>query len=296
MFKSFFFFLALFIGLFAWAVYDTLHLLPSSQQIKGCMTTKMHKVNLCPGSKDYVPLKSISSYLQKAVILTEDSAFYQHHGFDWQQIEKSARENWQTGSYKRGGSTISQQLAKNLFLTKEKTLTRKLREAIITYQIEKTLSKKEILERYFNVVEFGNNIYGIKSAAQFYFKKHPSELSIVESSFLAMLLPNPKGYSRSFYKKELTPFARQRLDSIINNLYQYKRISEEEFLAANNELAYFLQDAPAHALPDGFDLNVDESTLEEEGTEVESLPEVEAETTPESSDTEEVNNPAAESP
>lgn len=242
--------------------------LPSKNEIKGCLTTRMYQVELCPGSKTYVPLKQISSNLQKTIILTEDSNFYNHHGFDWDAIEKNAREGWETGVFKRGGSTITQQLAKNMFLTKDRTFVRKGLEALITDRIEKTLTKKEILERYLNVVEFGKNIYGVQAAAKFYFKKTPAELSVLESAFLAMVLPNPVKYSKSYHKKELTPFASKRLARIIDDLYQYNRISQAEYEEATAQLAYFFQPAPP---PD------EALTLEEESLTLEDLENAELE-------------------
>ncbi len=237
-------FLALMAGfIFFWGISQ----IPSDQQIKGCLTTSLYKVNLCPGSATYVKLNQISSHLQKSVVLTEDSSFWTHQGFDLQEMQNSLRSNLKKGKYARGGSTITQQLAKNLFLSKEKTLTRKFFEAVITVRIEKTLGKKEILERYLNVVQFGKEIFGVKQAAQFYFKKSPAQISLVESAFLTFLLPNPEVYSKSFFKKQLTPFARQRLDTIIDRLFQYERISEADYLTAKSELDYFLtgQEPPA---------------------------------------------------
>lgn len=231
--------------------------LPTEEEIRGCMVTTMYHVDLCPTSKNYVSLAKISPYLQKTIVLTEDSDFFNHKGFDWTAIEKNAREGWETGVFKRGGSTITQQLAKNLFLSKDRTFIRKGLEAIITDRIESTLSKKEILERYLNVVEFGKNIYGVKAAAKYYFHKTPLELSIVESAFLAMVLPNPINYSKSYYKKELTPFARKRLSNIVEDLYRYNRISQEEYDVAINQVSYFFQPEP---LADDLDLSIDEAT------------------------------------
>jgi monofunctional biosynthetic peptidoglycan transglycosylase len=234
------------IGVGAFAVY-IFYKIPSEKEVKGCLITTMYQVNLCPGSKDYVPLKSISSYLQKTVVLTEDSAFFQHDGFDWKAIEENAKKNLESGQYARGGSTISQQLAKNLFLYKDKTLLRKGVEALITRKIEKTLSKNEILERYLNVVEFGKDIYGVKQAANFYFKKTPAQLDVVESAFLAMILPSPVKYSQSYFRKELTPFALKRLKRIVNDMYQYSRITEEEYNVAIVEVDQLFS---ANAAPD----------------------------------------------
>ncbi|MEK2643800.1 monofunctional biosynthetic peptidoglycan transglycosylase [Bdellovibrio sp. BCCA] len=241
--KVIFFSLGVF-TLMAGAVAILWNWLPTEKEIKGCLVTRMYQVELCPGSKDYVPLKQISSNLQKAIILTEDSNFWNHKGFDWDAIEKNAREGWESGVFKRGGSTITQQLAKNMFLTKDRTFIRKGLEAIITDRIEHTLTKKEILERYLNVVEFGKDIYGVKAAAKYYFKKTPAELSVVESAFLAMVLPNPVKYSKSYYRKELTPFAKTRLNRIVEDMYRYNRISQDEYDVAVNQVAYFFQPEP----------------------------------------------------
>lgn len=240
--------------------------IPSEKEIKSCLITTMYKVELCPGSKTYVPLKSISPYLQKTVVLTEDSAFFQHDGFDWKSIEENAKKNMEKGAYAKGGSTISQQLAKNMFLYKDKTLMRKGLEFLITRKIEQTLTKKEILERYLNVVEFGKEIYGVKQAAQFYFKKSPAHLDIVESAFLAMVLPNPPKYSQSYFKKELTPFAHKRLKRIVNDLYQYHQISEAEYQGAISKVDGFFSPS---VLPSFLDeLDAMEKRVETDGAEI----------------------------
>jgi monofunctional glycosyltransferase len=110
---------------------------PSDREIRGCVTTTMNKVYLCPKSPEYVRLNQISDFLKKSVVLSEDSAFWSHQGFDLGEIEKSMKANVSTGKYIRGGSTISQQLAKNMFLSKEKTLLRKIKEAIITIALNR---------------------------------------------------------------------------------------------------------------------------------------------------------------
>jgi len=194
--------------------------------------------------------------MQKTVVLTEDSGFYQHHGFEWSAIEKNAREGWETGKFKRGGSTITQQLAKNMFLSKDRTFIRKGFEALITEEIEKNLKKSEILERYLNVVEFGTGIYGIKKAASFYFKKTPANLDVVESAFLAMVLPNPKIYSRSYFKQNLTPFARHRIQQIVEGMYRYNRISSEEYQAATDKINGFFNPAPPPSIDPTMDANL----------------------------------------
>ncbi len=215
--------------------------IPSDTEIKGCLITSMFEVDLCPQNKNYVPLRNISNYLQRTIILTEDSAFYTHHGFDSEGIEHCLEKMKEKGHIVCGGSTISQQLAKNMFLSKNKNFVRKGIEALITVKLENTLNKKEILEKYLNVVQFGKNIYGIKPAAAFYFKKSATDLDPVESAFLAMILPNPEKYSQSYFRKDLTKFARQRLSQIINNMYKYKSLNEEQYVSSLAKLDSFLQ-------------------------------------------------------
>jgi len=228
------------IGFYIFAALGVMYLvsfIPSDKQIKSCMTTTMFEVYLCPGSKDYVPLSQISQNVQKALILAEDANFYNHNGFDWEAIQASAEHNMAAGKYLRGGSTLTQQLAKNMFLSRDKTLIRKALEAVITYRLETVLSKKEILERYLNVVQFGKDLFGIRKAAQFYFRKHPADLDAAESAFLVMLLPNPEKYSRSFSKKSLTPFANKRVNKIVNDMYRYHRISIDEYFRAQEKIS-----------------------------------------------------------
>lgn len=227
----------------------TLWQIPSEKEIRGCLVTRMYGVNLCPGSKDYVPLARISPNLQRAIIMSEDASFYSHHGFDWESLEKSARENWAKGKFKRGGSTISQQLAKNMFLSKEKTLLRKGVEAIITWKIEKTLKKSEILERYLNVVEFGRGIFGAKNAARTYFSKTPSELNPTEAAFLAMILPSPVKYARSFHQKELTPFARKRIQRILGDMAKTGKIGQDEYVISLDRMDGFFHPPPQVEFP-----------------------------------------------
>ena len=217
--------------------------IPSTQKIKGCMTTQFRQVHLCPGSKNYTPLAKISEKLQVTVVQTEDSRFWQHQGFDFFELKQSFEKNLEEGRMARGGSTISQQLAKNLFLTGEKSLSRKAVEALYTLRIEQVLQKKEILERYLNVVEWGEGIYGVQAASKFYFSTTPQQLNWMQSAFLAFLLPNPKGYSVSFRKKKLTPFAKKRILQILDLHLDVGRLSTEEHQQAIRDLNTFLPSA-----------------------------------------------------
>lgn len=142
----------------------------------------------------WVPLRSISPYLMKAVLIAEDDKFWSHHGFDTEAIQKALEKNLEAGRFKLGGSTISQQLTKNLYLTPSKNPVRKLKEAIITWRLERALSKRRILELYLNVVEWGEGIFGAEAAARRHFGKPASALTAEEAAKLAAALPNPRRY------------------------------------------------------------------------------------------------------
>lgn len=145
-----------------------------------------------PGNPDYTPLTSIPNTLKSAVIISEDGLFFSHNGFSRKHIHDSIIQNLEAGRFVRGASTISMQLAKNLYLTGEKSIGRKFQEAIITMALEQSMDKKRMLEIYLNIAEWGNNIYGVAQASGYYFGKPPSELLPEESAFLASILPNPR--------------------------------------------------------------------------------------------------------
>ncbi len=144
--------------------------------------------------KKWVTIKQISPNLIKAVLIGEDDGFYKHDGFDVKGMENALERSIKNGTL-AGGSTISQQLSKNLYLSPSKNPIRKIKEAIITYRIEKTLSKRRILEIYLNVAEWGDGIFGIEAAAHHYYGKSAKNLSAQEAAHLASILPNPIKYS-----------------------------------------------------------------------------------------------------
>ena len=144
----------------------------------------------------WVDYKNISPNLKRALIASEDSKFLDHEGFDWEGIEKAYEKNKRRKKIVAGGSTISQQLAKNLFLSNQRTPWRKAEETIITLMLETVLSKQRILEIYLNVIEWGNNVYGIEAASLHYFSAHAKELNSFQSAKLASMIPNPKYYER----------------------------------------------------------------------------------------------------
>jgi monofunctional biosynthetic peptidoglycan transglycosylase len=151
---------------------------------------KPYKMN-----QQWVPLSKISSYLVKAVLIAEDDKFWKHEGFDYEAIQKAIEKDLKAKKYKVGASTITQQLVKNLYLSPEKSLTRKISEALITWRMEKVLPKKRILELYLNVVEWGEGIFGVEAASRYYFGKPSSQLTPQEAARLASVLPNPRKYN-----------------------------------------------------------------------------------------------------
>jgi len=140
----------------------------------------------------WVPYPAISSHLKRAVLVSEDINFFAHHGFETAEIETSLNDALDKRAMPRGASTLSQQVAKNLWLSPSRNPVRKIKEAILTWQLERTLDKKRILEIYLNVAEFGPGIYGAEAASQRYFGKSAAELDEHEAAQLAACLPNPR--------------------------------------------------------------------------------------------------------
>ena len=145
----------------------------------------------------WVPYARISPHLKRAVVAAEDSRFVDHEGFDWEAIEKAAEKNRKKGRVVAGGSTISQQLAKNLFLSGERTPWRKGEEALITVMIEHVMDKRRILEIYLNVIEWGEGVFGAEAAAKHYFGASATSLGPEASARLAAMIPNPRFYDRN---------------------------------------------------------------------------------------------------
>ncbi|MBP1718396.1 MAG: monofunctional biosynthetic peptidoglycan transglycosylase [Deltaproteobacteria bacterium] len=156
----------------------------------------------------WVSLGRISPYLQKAVLIAEDDKFWKHEGFDFESIQKAIEKDLQAGRFKFGGSTISQQLARNLYLSPEKNLFRKAAEAVLTWKMERTLSKRRILEIYLNVVEWGEGIFGAEAAARHHFGKSARDLSPEQAARLAAVLPNPRRYNPAGEQKYVVNRAR----------------------------------------------------------------------------------------
>ena len=146
----------------------------------------------------WVPYEKISIHLKRAVVAAEDDTFVDHEGFDWEGIQKAIEKNQKKGRMVAGGSTISQQLAKNLFLSPSRSYLRKAEEAIITVMIEALWDKRRILEVYLNVVEWGNGIFGCEAAAQRYYRIPAAQLGPAQAARLAVMLPNPRKYEKTY--------------------------------------------------------------------------------------------------
>lgn len=214
-------------------------MVPNVDKLEECFITTLYKVDVCPKSPRYVRLNNISHYAKRAIIVSEDGTFYSHSGFDWYELKESFFKNLKDLRYARGGSTITQQLAKNAFLSGEKTLFRKLIEALTAHRIEEQYSKDFIFEKYLNMVEFGPGIFGIKAASQKYFLKPPSRIHLLEAVWLAHLLPNPKVYSRGLVEEKLTPFSENRVKILLQRLLKYGDITHAQFEFAKSQISAF---------------------------------------------------------
>ncbi len=159
--------------------------------IKGRLLTRLHG----EANREVVELDEISPELKQAVLAIEDSNFYEHQGINIQSIARAFVANWQSGEIKEGGSTITMQLVKNVFLSPERSFSRKLAEAVLAIQVEQVFSKDEILEMYLNTIYWGHNNYGVETASQSYFQKSASELNLAEATMMAGLIQAPEQYS-----------------------------------------------------------------------------------------------------
>ena len=205
-----------------------------------------------PGTDSWVPLGGVSKFMEIAALVCEDGRFLRHHGFDQQAIINSFRDNLAAGAFKRGASTLSMQLAKNLYLSRDKVLARKLQEAILTMYLEQELTKQELLELYFNVVEFGPMVYGIGPAARHWFNSSAGELSLGQSLYLASILQNPK---KQFFGKDGAVLASRALylRKLMTLAKKLHLVSDAEAEAGLAESLVFGQAAatPPMSVPEG---------------------------------------------
>jgi monofunctional biosynthetic peptidoglycan transglycosylase len=182
-----------------------------------------------PRNPYWTPFSLIPPTLQRAIIVAEDDTFYQHDGFNFSAMRDALWENIKRRKPVRGGSTITQQLAKNLYLSREKSLARKLKEAVITYKLERHLSKKRILELYVNVIEWGPGVYGAGEACRYYFRKSPADLNFFESVLLAAIIPSPTLYNPYRYPER----ALKRYRKVLSLMLISKLITAEQYEIAS---------------------------------------------------------------
>ena len=164
--------------------------------------------------RDWVPYERISPHLKRAVVAAEDARFLDHEGFDWDAIQQAMVRNEKRGKVVAGASTISQQLAKNLFLSGERSWLRKGEEAAITWMLERTLSKRRILELYLNVAEWGEGVFGAEAAARHHFGIRAAALDAEQAAWLAAILPSPRRYERG----RTTPYLAGRMLTILGRM------------------------------------------------------------------------------
>ena len=179
----------------------------------------------------WLPLPEMSGSAVEAIVISEDGGFYRHTGYDLSSIRDAVKTDILSLKFKRGASTITQQVMKNVFLNSEKSMTRKIEELALAQEAEKAVTKDRLLEIYLNTAQFGANLFGLEAASLFYFHKRASELTAKEGAFLAMLLPNPVRYQRSFRDGKLTPYADRTITSILLKMVDAEKMSLEEFNA-----------------------------------------------------------------
>ena len=200
-----------------------------------------------PHNPHYAAISALPSYVLRAVVVSEDAGFYGHHGFDFDEIKESISRDLAKGQAVRGGSTLTQQLVKNLFLSREKTLARKIQEALITVEIEAALPKWRILEIYLNTIEWGPRLYGIGEAAERYFGERAHELTPKQAAFLATIIPNPKKYYWYYARGGLTPGWEEKGGHLLDKLAAVGASDEAQREAASEPLQFHRGGASAPA-------------------------------------------------
>jgi hypothetical protein len=192
----------------------------------------VHELVVGPANPDFVPIDELPRWVVRAVTASEDAGFFAHAGFDFEELRRAAVQGAEAGRVVRGGSTITQQLAKNLYLSREKTLARKLREAMLTVALEASVPKQRLLEVYLNVAEWGPGIWGIGPAARHWFGKDARELTAREAAFLATVIPNPVRYHYMWNRGWLSDAWEQRVDGLLRTMNAQGTLTEEELGAA----------------------------------------------------------------
>ncbi len=194
-----------------------------------------HPIDVSPASPDFIALRDVPPLFVRTLLLAEDTGFYGHRGIDLRELPTALLTNWSRGGAARGASTISQQLAKNLFLSRDKQLGRKLQELAITFLLESALGKDRILEIYLNIIEWGPDLRGLRSAARTYFGREPRALTPAEMAFLVAIIPAPIKYQSSFAHGTPGPGLSSLVDDLLAKLRSVDAIGEEEYRRALGE-------------------------------------------------------------
>ena len=221
-----------------------IHTVSTDSSDPGSAKNVRREILLGPKNPDYVALTDTSRALQRSLVYSEDPNFHSHVGFS-RLLRDVLVKNLKQGRFAWGGSTITNQLVKNVFLRREKTLARKLQEYFLTWHLESTISKDRILELYVNAIEYGPNLYGLKPAARQYFDKSPDQLTTVESAFLSTLLPAPLVRYRQYCDDRLEKWTEDKLERIVDGLWTYKRLTEEEYFISLEQWVRFKGDKAA---------------------------------------------------
>src|SRR5260370_25902795 len=185
-----------------------------------------------PESPDWVPFDQLSPNLVNSIMTTEDNGFFKHHGFIPSEFRSALQQNLQRGYFRLGASSITMQMVKNVLLSREKTLSRKLQEMFLTWYVEHSLTKERILEIYFNVIEFGPGIYGIGRATHHYFGKAPKDIGPREAAFFSSILPNPKRRYVHYCHGKLSENWELYLHRILRRMHRRDRLTDAELDAA----------------------------------------------------------------
>jgi monofunctional biosynthetic peptidoglycan transglycosylase len=220
----------IFLGYYVWSTLPDVKALKASYPVVTYLGPSVPpRVTLQRGRpKGWVGLADVSKQGVGAILISEDWAFFQHHGYDMNQIKQAAQEDWEEKGFVRGASTIDQQVVRNVFLTKDKNLWRKAKELYLAVKLDEGVGKRKVLETYLNIAEWGPGIFGIRDASAYYFHKQPSQLTAKEGAFLAMLLPSPIRYGQSFRKGRLTDYAGETIQSILEKMTQAHYLTDEE--------------------------------------------------------------------
>ena len=184
-----------------------------------------------PENPDFAPYDQISPYLVGSIMTTEDNGFFKHHGWVSSEFKSALRRNLQGGGFRLGASSITMQMVKNVLLTKDKTLSRKLQELFLVWYLEQVLPKERILELYFNAIEFGPRIYGIGAATRHYFGKKPADLTPLEAAFFSSILPSPKRRYVQYCHGSLSPQWDRYIRRILGKVHERGRITDDEYAA-----------------------------------------------------------------